>query len=451
MKPNIIIPFLALALGLGVGFGVGRSGGDEAEAIVKAAEEAAKTRSASRPGADRANPDRAARARSLEEIYSRPGQSNRIQALLDLYGNLGPDEFQSEAEKLDNLPFNERLLASILLFGKWAEVDPQAAMAYTDTMGMAGGFVRPTVLQGWASVDPENAAKYYGENPGQFAMMGMMGGGRRGGGGSGAAIIAGEWAKQDPTAAMAWASGLTTEKGQAMSSVLSEVAKNDPAQAAKMAMGIDEADRGDALSSIARQWGSKNFAEAEAWVRTLPADQQGAAMAEAIAGLASTSPSLAAAEYAKLGDADAKREAAPVVARNMARDDARGAMDWVLGLDDEGAQRDSMREVMPILVAQDDAAARAVIASQSSARLKDAAAESYIWSNRSAQASSLLEVAGMIEDEGSRQRTTGMVAARWMREDRAAATQFIQSTDTISPEMKERLMGDGGGRGWRGR
>ena len=210
MNKSFLVPGVALAIGLGVGFGAGKSdsgNGDE----TSAAEANVRTRAGERSGAgaDGASA-RDRKARSVEEIYLKPGQTNRIQGLLDFYSNLSPDEFASEAEKLDALPFNERILASVLLFGKWAEVDPTAAMAFTDSMGMAGAFVRPTVLQGWASTDPVNAAKYYTDNPGQFAMMNMMGGrGARGMGGQGAAgIIAGEWAKQDPAGAMEWASGL---------------------------------------------------------------------------------------------------------------------------------------------------------------------------------------------------------------------------------------------------
>ncbi len=130
---------------------------------------------------------------------------------------------------------NERIMASFLLFGHWAEVDPTAAMAFSNTMGFGGAFVRPTILQSWASVDPANAAKYYAENPREFARMGMMGGGRGPMGGQGpASIIASEWARQDPAAALAWASTLTTEKGQAMNAVVGEVAKTDPKKAAEM-------------------------------------------------------------------------------------------------------------------------------------------------------------------------------------------------------------------------
>ena len=182
--------------------------------------------------------------------------------------------------------------------------------------------MRPTVLQGWASTDPVNAAKYYTENPAQFAMMNMMGG-RGGRGGMGmhgpGGIIAGEWAKQDPAGAMEWAQGLKTNSGEAMISVVSEVAKTDPRKAAEMAATMDEGSRGGAYETIAKQWGASNFTEAAGMGKRPSRRSAGAAMAAAISGLAQTSPELAATEIGKMTDADARREAIPTVASNYAR------------------------------------------------------------------------------------------------------------------------------------
>jgi len=459
MNKNVLFPGVALAIGLGVGFGVGKTGAPKEDAAVIAEREMRNSRSGER-GPDRdGEAARKKGARSVDEIYSKPGQSSRVQALLDFYSNLGPDEFASEAEKLDNLPLNERILAAVLLFGKWSEVDPTAAMAFTDTMGMAGAFVRPTVLQSWASTDPVNAAKYYAENSAQFAMMDMMGGGRGGRmGGQGAGqIIAAEWAKQDPKAAMEWAAGLKNNSAQAMGSVVSEVAKTDPKKAAEMAGKMDADSRGDAYESIAKQWGAQNFAEAQAWANGLPEDQRGAAMSAAIEGLAQTSPLIAAGEISKMTDKEAMRDAVPTVAKNYAREDLQGSMTWLNSIDDDKAKQDSMREVMPIWAAQDSKAAIGFISGQTSPDVKNSAAETYIWANRSSSVQEQLQVVDMISDEGSKARTTGIVAARWMQEDKPAATEFINNSPTIPDNMKERLIsgqgmwgGDGGGRG-RGR
>ena len=438
MNSIIWIPAVSLAVGLGVGFGIGSAGGDSGNDELSS-KEVVETRSGNRFGSSFGNDAKVEKkARSLDEIYRKPGQTNRTQALLDLYSSLGPDEFSIEAEKLDALPFNERILASVLLFGKWAEVDPTAAMAFTDTMGFAGAFVRPTVLQGWASSDPVNAANYYTENPGQFAMMNMMGGGRMGAQGPGE-IIAGEWAKQDPKGALAWASGLKAKSTEAMTAVVSEVAKSDPMKAAEMAGGMTEGSRAAAYESIAKQWGQKNFTEANSWVSGLPDAERNLALAAAIQGLAQTSPKLAAAEIGKMTDEAAKREAIPTVAKNYARNDLQGSITW---LNDQGddSKRAAMREVMPIWVSSDPAAALGFINEQASTDVRDRAAETYVWSNKSSSAAELAEVAAMITDERSKSRMTGIVAARWMQEDQEAAKQYINAADSISDNMKERLL-----------
>jgi hypothetical protein len=457
MKASLLLPGAALAIGLGVGFGIGKSGGSAEDDVAKFEKEL-RTKNGERGGGDGdANDSNARRPRSVDEIYRMPGQSDRIRSLLDYYSGLGPDEFRTEAEKLDGLPFNERLLASVLLFGKWAEVDPTGAMAFTDTLGFAGALVRPTVLQGWASTDPVNAAKYYSENTAQFAMMNMMGGGR-GRGGMGvqgpAEIIASEWAKQDPEAAMKWASGLSSNKENAIAAVISEIAKKDPSNAASMAAKMEGAAQAAAYETIAKQWGAKNFSEATSWVNGLPAEQRGQAMAAAIEGLASSNPQLAAAEVTKMTDEESIRDVVPIVAKNLARSDVQGSMDWLNGISSDDAKQDAMRDVMPIWAATDSKAAVDFIKKQTSPAVKDQAAETYIWSNRNSSPSELVEVAGMISDEGGRSRATGIVAARWMQEDKEAATQFINGSDTISADMKERLLSGGsmwGERGRRGR
>ncbi len=456
MKTTFLIPGAALAIGLGVGFGIGKTG-DASESDTAAIESQMLTRGSDRGGLDSSRGSKNdKKTRSIDEIYRQPGQSNRVQSLLDFYSNLGPGQFSAEADKLEALPFNERILAGVLLFGKWAEVDPTAAMAYTDTMGFGGAFVRPTVLQGWASTDPVNAAKYYSENPAQFAMMNMMGG--RGTGGMGAQgpaeIIASEWAKQDPAAAMAWASALPSNSSAAMSTVVSEVAKSDPMKAASMVAEMKEDARGEAYESIAKQWAKKDFNEAATWVASLPESERAAAMSAAIEGLSISNPALAATELGKMTDLEARADVAPIVAKSYAKTDVKGSMDWLNTLDDE-SKRDSMREVMPIWASADSAAALNFIQTQTSPEVKDRAAESYIWSNRSTPPAELVEVAGMISDEGDRSRATGVLAARWMQEDKAAATDYINSTESIPAEMKERLlsgqpMWGGGGRG-RGR
>ena len=350
---------------------------------------------------------------------------------------------------------NERMLASFLLFGRWAEVDPTAAMAFSSTMGMAGGFVRPTILQSWASVDPVNAAKYFAANPREFAMMDMMGGGRGPMGGQGASsIIASEWARQDPAAALAWADSLTTGKAAAMSAVVGEVAKTDPRKAAEMLGKMDPADRAGAYASVATQYGALDFGEAQTWIRSLPADEQAAALASAIGGLSNKDPAAAAKQVASMEAGHAKDRLISDVVEDLARNDPQAAADFLKEQDSEQAQRDAMRQLMPAMIGKNPIAALAFVNSYQPGPARDSAAQSYVWSNNTGAPADLIKVAETITDEGDRNRSVGIAAMRWMREDPEGAKAYVEASTTLSDDAKKNIlegrgMWGGGRRGGR--
>ncbi len=450
MKSHWIVPVAALVVGAAGGYISGKN--TESPGKSAALEETARrTRSSSRSeGFSESTSKKTSRNTSPEQIAKIPGNSNRIQALLEFYAGLTPEQLADEAAKLENLPMNERIMASFLLFGRWAEVDPTAAMAFSNTMGMAGGFVRPTILQSWASVDPANAAKYYTQNPREFAMMDMMGG--RGGGpmgGQGASsIIASEWARQDPAAAMAWANSLTNGKGQAMTAVVSEVAKTDPEKAAEMLASMNPADRPGAYRSVAAQYGAVDFTSAQSWIRTLPPEDQAAALASAIGGLSGTDPAKAALEVKSMEAGDSKDRAVEVVVGDLAKNDPQAAAEFLKSQPSEKALRNGMRPLMQQWAVQNPAAALAFINSFDAGPIRDSAIQPYIWSNNTSKPSELIKVAESISDEGDRNRSVGVTAMKWMAEDPAAAKAYIKASPSIPADSKERLLS--GGSLWEG-
>jgi hypothetical protein len=452
MKNSWILPVATLAVGAAGGYISGKSSAPE-KAGSALEESAQRSRSTSRTDVASAASTRKVRGANTQEISRMPGTSTRIQALMDFYAGLSADQLAEEAGKLDGLPMNERIMASFLLFGRWAEVDPTAAMSFSNTMGFAGGFVRPTILQSWASTDPANAARYYEENPREFAMMGMMGGRGPMGGQGGASIIASEWARQDPEGAMAWAATLTTEKNQAMNSVIGEIAKTDPAKAITMLSQLEESQRSDAYDSIATQYGATDFAAAQTWIRSLPADDQAGALASAIEGLSNIDPRKAADELAKMADGDAKNRLIPDVIGDLAREDGQAAAELLKTQGDERAQRDGMRPLMSSWAAANPAAALEFANSFEPGRVRDSALQTWAFSNTQGNPADVVKVAESITDEGDRNRTVGMTAMRWMREDESAAKAYIESSTVLSDDAKQRLSEGGnfwGGRGNRG-
>jgi hypothetical protein len=447
MKNTATIGIAALLAGAAGGYLAGKAGGPSAEEVAKT-ESISDTKSQRRASSSASAESGKGREKKVDDILREPGQMARMQSLLDLYAGMDAAQLESEAAKLDSLPMAERIMASFLLFGRWAEVDPTGALAYSNTMGMGGMFVRPTILQSWASVDPENAARYFSENPREFAQMGGFGGGRGPGGGeSGASVIAAEWAKLDPDAALAWANGLEgRDKGGALNAVISEIASKDPSKAAQIASTMTGDDQTRAYGEIASKWAGTDFAAAEAWIQGLPAESRDRAMSEAIESLAATDPQGAAAKVASIPVGRDRDRAIEDVAESWARKDPAGAAAWVIQQETEDPD-DAIRSVISNWATQDSAGALAFIQQQPAGELRDEAASTYIWANRDATPQQRIELAETISDEGTRGRTVGMAAMRWMQEDREAATAYIQQSTALSDEAKQRLI-ESEGRGW---
>jgi hypothetical protein len=443
MKNPWLLPAAALLVGGAGGFIAGKSGdatADSSSGKVEAAARSARPATGSSTAEAQVN-----RSRSLDDILRTPGQNGRIQALLDYYQNLSPEQLEEEAAKLEGMPMNERIMASLLLFGRWAEVDPHAALAYSDKIGMGGMFVKPTILQSWASTDPASAAKYFAENPREFQMMGM--GGMGGRGGSGASVIASEWAKTDPQAALAWAQSLKgRDKDQAMTSVVRELASTDPQKAVAMAATMDGEAQEDAYASIATQWGAKDFDAAEAWVKSLPASLQEDALARAIGSLANSDPVLASKKVDSMESGDAKERAITRTVDAWSRENPAQAAAWLIKQGDD-VDDDAVRGLVRNWATQDDKGVLAFIQQQPAGDLRDEATQSYIWSNRSDNYQNVLSLAESIEDNNQRQRAIAVSAERWMQTDPDAAKAYIQQSPYLSDQAKRRLEQ---GRGFRG-
>jgi hypothetical protein len=441
MKKNPwIIPAATLVVGAVGGFISGRNNTSDASQTT-AAETVRNSRTAGRAAVgDEEAKKSGPRAKSMEDALGTPGHSARIKSLIDYYSSLAPDQLAEEAKRLENLPMGERIMASLLLFGRWAEVDPNGAMSHANTMGFAAAFVRPTILQSWASVDPENAAKYYSENPREFAMMGGGPGGQ-----NGAASIAAEWAKQDPEAALAWAGSLSGgDKNRAMTSVIREVAMTDPKKAAELAQAMDPSERGGAYESIARSYGAKNFEEAEIWVKSLPFDQQGDALSSAIAGLSQSNPELALTKAKAMADGDDKNRAIRTSLENLSKTNPTQALSEVAKLDAE-IQRRTIEPVISNYVNSDPVAAESYVKNLETGPVRDNAVSALVRGSTGDPAT-LMPLAASIEDEGDRNRTMGVAYMKWAREDESAAKSYVESS-TLPDNVKERLLNNQGGFG----
>ena len=305
-------------------------------------------------------------------------------------------------------------------------------------------FVKPTVLQSWASTDPAAAAQYLAENPrDSFIMMGGRGPGAAG-------TIATEWARQDPEAALAWAKTLDgRESNGAIANVIKQVASEDPVAALAMAQGLDKDAKEAAYRSIAPEWAKEDWSAMESWARGLPAEQRDAALAEGARGLAQRDPMEAAAKLLTIAEGDARNRVFDDVVESYAQQDPQGAMTFLLANGSEEVQRDSMREAMGPLARTDSAAALEVINSLDDNGVRDSAVRSYVYNANGADPQETVTLAATIGDDRRREEMVEMSARQWYREDAAAADAYFSNSDLVTPEVLEDIKSSAQNRGGR--
>lgn len=460
MKPTVLIAVGAVLFGAAGGYLVGSGGGKEESPEDRSERPVRMSTSGRSTGGNGSTASAGSRSGrpsgGLREILAEPGQTNRTMSLLQYYAALDPAQFESEIKKLQGLPMSQRMLAMNLLFSRWAETDPEAALGQSRQMGFPEMFMaRAGVVSGWAASNPEGLAQQYTSNPGDF----RMGPGGRGSGDT-VSMIAGEWAKQNPEAALKWARSLEgRESGDAISGVFNELAQEDPRGALKMAEALSDEERGEAFESIAESWAITDYAGVDSWINGLSGEEQLEARFAAIDSLAEVSPAQAARETGKLPAGEERDDLVAEVSREWARQDAGAAFDWLTSSGSEEAVEEGIGRVAGALARENPERVLEYIDSQDEGEMRDNAVQGYVYGNQGAAPAETIKLAETISGEESRRRAVTRVAYDWAREDPAAVIQYLETTDVIGEESRERISQmaeraaageDVGGRGFGG-
>jgi hypothetical protein len=342
---------------------------------------------------------------------------------------------------MEEFPNTERAIASTLLFNRWGEVDAYSALDYANGMGWRGIGYRRQVMQGWATADPASAGKY------------MAGNLREGDGSYGShkalSFIGEEWAKQDPNGAIAWANSLEKGKDEAVSSVVREVAREDPATASAMLATIDPEIVKDSYRdvvvkgyhrAVAESYGAKDFAAATTWISTLPADQQAWQLAAAIKGLARNDPQAAAAQASSMEAGENKDRAICDVVELMAPENPQAAAEFLTKNGSADLQTDTIHVLIPAWVSKDPQGALTYTMAMEKGYARDRALSFYVksnmtvdwagrWTGFDAPPGELVKVLENISEESKRIYEVFSMMS------------FIESTDSISDSAKQSILG----------
>ena len=331
---------------------------------------------------------------SMKDILAEGDMGSRLELLVAKLERSNTDEFEgmlaSIAERgLNSVRHQERLL----IISAWARRDPQAAIAFLEENG-AHDQMRFAAMESWASVDPDAALEWVRINHGDEKTNEWMVG------------IIQSFAVTDPLRA---------------GSLIAEVSANNSRERWR-AM--------EATMPYVLEQGS-DFAKK--WVEQFENGRLQSDGAKWMAGkMAFADPHEAADWIDSLGTKEARREASEVVAARLAQEDLAVAQSWVKSLP-EDTRTEAAEGVVAIMAQKDPREAVAWLEQLGDNADYDGAWVDLLQQGFKAEPEVAMVGALRLANEGSRERYTANYLSRWMKEDRAAATQWASDYKEYLP------------------
>jgi hypothetical protein len=374
---------------------------------------------------------------SLDEVLAIGDPLQRYEALLAFIKNLDPDEIEgylgtlrSGKGKMDG----ETSLLRRLLFAKWTQEDPDAALESLSSAGGKQAYADAgTVLSTLAAMDPARAAAWLTNPENSLLRQPWMGAML-------SRSIAEQWARQDPDAALAWASTLEPEqRSGAYAGIINNIMENDPQRAAALAMSLDGYDRPKLLGQIAESWAAQDPAEAVAWANSLSAGDREESLQEALGSWAASDPSKAAAYVDQMPEQE-RSGVVGEVARNWAQQEPAEAAEWLGNQPESESKAGAMGQVMWNWTTSDPEAAANWLGEQPAGPSYDngvtglAKAATHAYDDPS----TAVNWASTIENQDLRDRMTSHTLGAWRRQDEQAAQSWAAENQIELPAAQPR-------------
>ena len=463
---SVLSTLIALLIGVAGGYLIGQQGGGDQDAGAKKSQsgETANTNTGSLAGASKSSSQSGKKTNTSTEgagsnliteakklmrsgdvseamkmILNSPGSIGRMEALLDFVKELDSDEVELALAEVRGMGRGGDMFMSMsLLMSRYAEIDPEKALEFVGkSSGMERGMGTSSILRSWASKDPKAAADHISKN------MLKEGGDdwtmRRT-----AASVASEWAKQDTNAALAWANGLPDGvKGDALSNIIEQITTEDPLKAAEVAMGFEGEQQERSLRTIADQWSRSEPQEALKWAEALTGEGRVGVMEEALENLVRKDAESAVAYLDKMEASERDSIMKEVVeqwARNGEEATAEAAK-WVASQDDGKGKVDATGEVVGQWMRSDPEAASEWLGAQPAGDARDRGVASLLR-DRSVREdpSAAVAWADTISNEEMRGEQVERSTRSWLASDRAAALEYLETSESLSAEQKTKLI-----------
>ena len=375
--------------------------------------------------------------RAVHDLFEVRDPIARTRALLSFAESLPPEQY---AEILKHIRESRpewdpdaKLVRGILL-GKWGATDAEAAFASIEDLPMKDrGGDAVTILSGLASVDVAAAQEWLGDPENDLAQLPLMGHFLAG-------AVGNQWVRDDPEAALAWASELpVSQRAGAHHGILRTLAATDPARAAEYASSLDShSDREKLLDKIANSWGLRDPEAALDWASTLEGADRTRVFGQALAGYAENDPEVAASYVDSAANEERQTFIGPV-ADAFARQDPGGAANWVSGQPEGAGKNDGMRRVIGNWITSDPAAASEWLGEQAPSPSRDQGIVALSYSTFDANPVAAITWANEISDAELRHASVARGLQEYAKRDPEEAATWMAESPVMTPRLWESL------------
>lgn len=414
-------------------------------------------------------------SQTLLELANLDGKmlsSRRIIALLQKVMSLPAshmEEARSVIQGSKNPIIGGMLYAA--LFSRWGELDPETARASLSTSAggnpifkMAGA---ASLAGGWLEKDPDSFFKWLNEEKagedraskelrrnmlqGAMASMGSIDPA------TAEKLIASspkdrrawmilDMAEQDPNAdpraaaarALEEAGADQGQRGSINWRIGRMLADRDPKDAIKYAEEQKPEDRGSTYDAAMSAWVSKDRTEAMKWLKEQPENVQ----TSAVNGLKREVRDMDYADVAKLSGEVSPAAGSQVwnmALQGAAERDPKEALRYLPNISADGRPH-GYEQIAIEWTKKDPQAASEWINPLPPGKEKDGAIQGMVQELGSKEPDSSTIWASSISDENVRFNLVTQNASRWLKRDRPAAEEWINSTDTLTDEQKAKLL-----------
>lgn len=345
----------------------------------------------------------------------------RTRSLYDYSLSLNAETLPGAVSEAVQLPFEHRNRALSILFARWAELDPAAAVQYAQLLPKSANpsFLRKTALTAWADLD-FNAALGWAQSlkKGEDRAESL-------------AAVAGSLAKRDPAGAMKLiAENLKgREAGNAYDQVFSAWAENDFQSAYSAALGLtDASQRSRALRATLNQKVETDPRLVLETVRTAKLSELRWDLGNRAISQWAERDLAAVRDYVeKTPPSEMRDQQLQQISREIARKEGASGLEWVRNLPDDSGRDSAVDGFFSAWASSEPQAAIDAAHALPEGRLRDSAISSLAQNLIDTDLKSALALVKELPGGSTSESAYQQIAWRWAQTDPRAAADWLSA------------------------